>query len=91
MKIKIITLAAVAVSILAGATVAEAGGKRKGFHKPHKGHYGHNQRHGYHNRHNWHGGYYYTSGNGCNYVFRKARRTGSPYWWNEYERCISRY
>ena len=25
---------------------------------------------------------------GCHWMKRKARRTGSPYWWDRYERCM---
>ena len=38
------------------------------------------------------GGYYgYGYGDGCYWLRRKALYTGSPYWWNRYNACISGY
>ena len=80
MTIKILTAVTVAASVLAGASVAEAGNKRHG--------YGHGN---HHNNHYWGGYYEYEPTYNCRYFFRKARHTGSRYWWKKYNRCISRY
>ena len=36
---------------------------------------------------------YYNSyyGSSCHWLKRKARRTGSRYWWRRYYRCVDRY
>ena len=61
---------------LAAANVAEAGGKKRGKHF-HGGHgYGWNYHYDYRPVHN------------CRYFLRKAKVTGSPYWFNKYRNCI---
>ncbi len=39
-----------------------------------------------------HGGYYHGHRRyrPCRWLKRRARITGSPYWWRRYERCMSR-
>lgn len=32
--------------------------------------------------------YYYDSGYNCGWLYRKAVRTGSPYWWRRYRACV---
>jgi hypothetical protein len=34
------------------------------------------------------GGYYYAD---CEWMRRRALRTGSPYWWNRYDNCLYGY
>lgn len=86
MNTRIFTAAAVALSVLAGATAAEAGGNKHGFYKPHHGyHYGHG--YGYDYPH----GYFHVSGHSCKYLYFKARKTGSPYYWKKFNFCISQY
>ncbi len=78
-------IAAGAVLISATALTGAAEAKPKNFHL-HIGGSGFGVAIG-------HGGYY---GGGyrhrpCGWVKRKARRTGSPYWWRRYHRCMDRY
>lgn len=86
MNTKIITAAAVAISVLAGVTGSEAGGKKHGHYKPHHGH-NYEFNFGHHNG----GGYFHINGRNCKYIYRKARATDSQRWWRKFERCISRY
>ncbi|MEM7299611.1 MAG: hypothetical protein AAF468_00895 [Pseudomonadota bacterium] len=89
-KVKLTALA-VAASLMVGAvgsvttsTAAEAGSVVK-VHFKKKGRHFHRHRHfGYH-----HG--YYNPYRQCRWLKRKARRTGSRYWWREYRICMSRY
>ena len=75
---KIITTLALVASIMATVSVAEAGGKKKGRHF-----------HGHHfHGHVWHD---YRPYHGCRHFLKKARYTGSPYWFNKYRRCIGYY
>ena len=88
--------ASIAIAAPANAEAAEGftnsdlvqlvGGKRHGgkhFHGGHgfKKHYGWGFHkpyyHGYH-------GYY---GHGCRYFYKKAKWTGSRYWWKQYKAC----
>ena len=34
---------------------------------------------------------YYAYGDDCGWLLRRARVTGSPYWWNQYNACIGYY
>lgn len=82
----LVTALTLAATVMAGATVAEAGGKHKGRY------YGGKHIHG----HVWvdHGyryGYGYRHGPNCRYFLKKAKRTGSHYWFNRYRNCISIY
>ena len=36
-------------------------------------------------------GAYYYNGNSCGWLYRKAVRTGSKYWWRRYRRCVAYY
>jgi hypothetical protein len=48
-------------------------------------------RHGHGWRHGWDYGFGYGYGRGCRWLKRKARRTGSRYWWRQYKMCRSGY
>ena len=97
MTIKIVTAIAVAASVLAMSSVAEAGGKRHGFnssdsfqtvgHKRH-GKRRHSKRHFHFSDHFYDGHRPYRT---CRRLKRKAYYTGSRYWWKKYRRCASRY
>ncbi|MEM9331677.1 MAG: hypothetical protein AAGA53_10145 [Pseudomonadota bacterium] len=78
---KIITAVAVAASVLATVSVAEAGGKNKGRHFGGKHFYGHV----------WHDYYGHRPVHNCRYFLKKAQYTGSPYWFKKYRRCINVY
>ncbi len=82
MNTKTVTALAVAASVLALSTAAEAGGKRHGRH------FGNN-----HIYFSWGGhrdyDHDFRSSPRCRYFFRKARRTGHRHWWKKYRRCIS--
>lgn len=82
MYTKTVTAIAVAASVLALSTTAEAGGKR------HSRHFGNNHIHfswGGHNDYD----HDFTTTPRCRYFFRKARHTGKRFWWKKYRRCIS--
>lgn len=81
---KILTAVTLAATVLASASVAEAG-KRGGkhFHGGHGGGYGYG--------HGWNDYHGYEPAYSCHYYFKKLRYTGSPYWLKKYRRCISRY
>jgi hypothetical protein len=32
---------------------------------------------------------YYTYGDNCAWLYRRASLTGSPYWWDRYEACVA--
>lgn len=63
---------------------------------------GHGDHHGHHGRHHgryvfiagapyFYDDYYYGYGEdygSCGWLYRRAVRTGSPYWWRRYEDCI---
>jgi len=72
----------------ADATVHKVGGRR---HRGHRWHHRHGHRHG------WHGGGFtfyapvYDVGDGCYWMKRKWKRTGSRYWRKRYYRCVNRY
>jgi hypothetical protein len=34
---------------------------------------------------------YYAYGDDCGWLLRRAEVTGSPYWWNRYDACVSYY
>ena len=83
-------LAAAAMSALAIgalATPAAAGGKHHHKHHHHK-HFSHKHfGYGFYAPHVVIGtSWGYTDG--CRYMLRKAKRTGSSYWWKKYNRCI---
>jgi hypothetical protein len=42
---------------------------------------------GYNHRLHHHGRVILASGYGCGWLYRKAVRTGSHYWWDRYESC----
>ena len=81
MSRKIITAFALAASVLATASVAEAGGKHKGGRHIGKHFHGHI----------WHDYNHYRPYRGCNRFLKKAKYTGSQYWFNKYRRCIGYY
>lgn len=81
MTIKTVTALAVAASVLALSTAAEAGNKSHGRH------YGNG-----HIQFFWGGHRHFDhifESPRCRYFFRKARRTGHRHWWKKYRRCIS--
>ena len=98
---KILTAVAIAVGVLTAAPAAQANNMRIGpvvadntfevIQVKNKGGHRHG-RHNQHNRHNRHfgHGYFEYHAQGCGYFYRKARRTGSHYWWSKYERCVDR-
>lgn len=88
MTLKILTAVALATTVFAVSTAAEAGKRHGGGIKKHR-----NFHHGGHIRFHdhWDGGYGYYEPANCHYFFRKARHTGSRYWWKKYRICISRY
>ena len=60
--------------------VGHNGGKRFKRFRRHNRHWGH----GFHYGHGFkHYGY-----RGCGYFYKKAKWTGSRYWWKKYNRCI---
>ncbi len=61
--------------------VGHNGGKRFKRFRGHKRHYGwgHGYKHGF--KHYGHGF------RGCGYFYRKAKWTGSRYWWNKFQQC----
>ena len=97
MTMKIITAIAVASSVLVMSNVAEAGSRAPGVyggefvqkigHKRHRKH-----RHAKHGLFYDHGYYYgHNPYRACRWLKRKARYTGSHYWWKRYQRCMDRY
>ena len=57
------------------------GGKKRGFH---------GGKHFFHGKHygwGWHKPYY-GHGYGCKYYYKKAKWTGSHFWWKKYKACI---
>lgn len=94
---KILSTIAFAVGILAVTSTAEANNMRTGtivadntfeviqIKNKHRG-----NKHRRHNRH-WGHGHFEFRPHGCGYFYRKARRTGSRYWWRKYDRCVDRY
>ncbi len=93
---KLLTTIAFAVGILSIASTAEANNMRIGpvvtdntfeviqIKNKHRGKKHRRHRH-------WGGGHFEFRPQGCGYFYRKARRTGSPYWWKKYDRCVDRY
>lgn len=89
-----IALAVTAISLPANAQAGElaqgayngeaqiilAGGGKRHRHK---------HRHGWHGGHGW-GGHIVigTPHRGCYYLKKKARYTGSHYWWKQYRKCV---
>lgn len=69
-------------AMTAGASTAEAGSK----FSLHIGIPGYGQVH--YGGHGYGWGHYRPR---CGWYLRKARRTGSRYWWNKYYRCKSRW
>ena len=77
--------------------ISPMGGPRRvaNFHDHDQGHHNQGHHHG-HNRFFIAGGYpyfyndyYYETGyGGCDYLYSRAARTGSSYWWHRYEECI---
>jgi hypothetical protein len=62
-----------------------------GGHHRHYRHYGYGRRwYRYAPYVVWSAPYYYGSyyGSGCDWLYRKARRTGSAYWWDRYDQCV---
>ena len=55
--------------------------------------------HGHHNRHRHAGGHFFFDYDyygdhayrSCRYLKRKARYSGSRYWWKKYRRCMNRH
>ena len=94
---KILTAVAIAVGVLTMAPAAQANNMRTGtivadstFEVVQiRDRHGRN-RHNRHHRHFGHGHFEFQA-QGCGYFYRKARRTGSRYWWNKYERCADRH
>lgn len=94
---KILTAIALTVGIVSIGSTAQAGNFRSaaifadnGFEiievkNKHGG-----KKHRKHNRH-WGHGHFEFKPHGCGYYYRKARRTGSRYWWKKYDRCVDRY
>jgi hypothetical protein len=59
-------------------------------HSGHYRHFRHGRRwYGYGPYIGWYAPYYYGSyyGSGCGWLYRKAMRTGSAYWWDRYYQC----
>lgn len=81
MTLKLITALTVAASVLASVSIAEAGGKHKGRHGGGKHFHGHV----------WHDYNDYRPYHNCRYYLKKARYTGSHYWFKKYRRCIGYY
>ena len=62
--------------------VGHNGGKRFKRFRGHKRHFGY----GFHYGHGYkHYGYGYR---GCGYFLKKAKWTGSRYWWKQYRKCV---
>lgn len=78
---KTITALGIVASVMATVSVAEAGGKHKGRY------FGNKHIHG----HVWHDYRGYRPAHNCRYYWKKARYTGSPYWYNRYHRCVGHY
>ena len=107
MNTKFITLAAAAiVGAVALSTTASAGttGGAQGFqnadlvikvgHK-HRKRFKRFRRHKRHFHGHWNYGYGFNNHgygfHGCGYFYRKAKWTGSRYWWRKYNRCVRYY
>ena len=94
MSKKLLTAIALAVGITGVASTAQANNMRIGplvadstfevIEIKHRG-----KKHRRHHR--WGGGHFEYRPHGCGYFYRKARRTGSPYWWKRYDRCVIKY
>ena len=65
--------------------VGHNGGKRFKRFRGHKRHFGYGWGHGHGFKHY---GYGY---HGCGYFYKKAKWTGSRYWWKKYRRCTHGY
>ncbi|MCB1385845.1 MAG: hypothetical protein KDJ80_07870 [Nitratireductor sp.] len=88
MKAKTIAALVLTASTLLGAVSAEAGNKGGQHNQNYNNHY---------NKHRYyrpHFGFYvggYDPVEECHYLKRKARHTGSHYWWRKYSHCVDRY
>jgi hypothetical protein len=45
----------------------------------------------YRSRYGWYGAPFFPYGGGCGWLYRSAKATGTPYWWNRYYECIGYY
>ena len=99
MTVKTIAAIAFAASTLLISASAEAGnrhgdnygGNRGGYHERHHNHYRWDRHHHYATPYF---GFYvsdFEPYQACRYLEKKARHTGSHYWWRKYKRCIIRY
>ncbi|MCB1493344.1 MAG: hypothetical protein KDJ77_16390 [Rhodobiaceae bacterium] len=91
----LVAAVAVAASIFAATGDADARDRGHGARNhaavtlKHRGHDRHWNGHG-----RWgHGGYIYVGNphRSCHFLKKKARYTGSRYWWNQYRLCVDGY
>ncbi|MCB1493818.1 MAG: hypothetical protein KDJ77_18780 [Rhodobiaceae bacterium] len=90
----ILAATAMAVTVVAGSAGAEAGQMNQGFNGTDAqvitiGHKHHWKKH-----HKWHNGGYIVISDpyrSCHFLKKKARYTGSRYWWNQYRLCVNGY
>jgi hypothetical protein len=45
----------------------------------------------YRSRYGWYGAPFFPYGGGCGWLYRNAKATRAPYWWNRYYECIGYY
>ena len=45
----------------------------------------------YRSRYGWYGAPFFPYGGGCGWLYRNAKATRAPYWWNRYHECIGYY
>jgi hypothetical protein len=45
----------------------------------------------YRSRYGWYGAPFFPYGGGCGWLYRNAKATGAPYWWNRYYECTGYY
>ncbi len=87
-SMKALGLAIAASSVVAGTSVATSSTAEAkprvslSFHVGTPGYYAHGG-HGYYG--------HWRPYRPCGWLRRKARRTGSPYWWRRYRRCMWRH